>query len=924
MFRVFSCLAGQHDWRLVALAGVICFAASLVAVTLFHRAQAAEGRAWAAWVAAAGTAAGDGIWATHFIAMLAYEPGVAVAYDVPMTVSSLIIAAALTAAGMGVALSRPSCLAAMFGGGVLGGGIAGMHYLGMSALELPGQVAWSVDLVVASIVLGMILAMASLALAARSDAAGTTLAAAVLLTLAIVSHHFTAMGAVTVVPDPLRTIATFSIAPGMLALGVAAATTAILMFGTAGAIVDRRLRDRSTQLDVAVSNMPQGLLMFDAQGRTIVWNRRYVEMYGLSAGAVRAGLTVRELLELRMAAGSFRGDPDHYAATIAPQGAIQTRLVELPDGRTIEVTNQPMRGGGWVSVHDDITERKRADDELRQTRAFLDTVVENMPGILMVKETRHRRYVLVNRAAEEALGVPRRQLLGKRVQDVFPEAEAGFALAHDCEVLRSGRLQNLDEHVIRTPRGPRTFTAKKLPILGHDGVPRYLLTLAEDITERKRAEDRIAYLARHDPLTDLPNRIAFAERLAATLADATASGQGFAVLSLDLDRFKDVNDVFGHAVGDRLLGEAVDRLRAASEGAFLARLGGDEFAVIASDEPRLSTVEGLAERLQAALADDIEVDGHRLVTSVSIGVALFPGDGLDATTLVGNADAALHRAKAEGRGAIRFFAAETDAGLREQRALQNELRSALGRGELALQYQPQARIDGEVVGFEALIRWHHPSRGVVPPGAFIPQAEESGLIVSIGEWVLREACREAASWPCPLQVAVNLSPVQFRHGDLAGLVHSVLHDTGLAAKRLELEITEGVLIGDFSRAVAILRRLKSLGVRIAMDDFGTGYSSLSYLQSFPFDKIKIDQAFISNLERNPQSAAIVRAVIALGRGLHLPVVAEGVETEDQRAFLAAEFCQEIQGYLVGPPAAIGHYAEAVGRPAADRPRAAVR
>jgi EAL domain-containing protein (putative c-di-GMP-specific phosphodiesterase class I) len=246
--------------------------------------------------------------------------------------------------------------------------------------------------------------------------------------------------------------------------------------------------------------------------------------------------------------------------------------------------------------------------------------------------------------------------------------------------------------------------------------------------------------------------------------------------------------------------------------------------------------------------------------------------------------------------------------------MQHDLHSAVGQGQLVVHYQPQARIGGEVIGFEALVRWHHPTRGIVPPDAFIPLAEESGLIISIGEWILREVCREAASWSIPLQVAINLSPIQFRHGDLAGLVHMVLLETGLPANRLELEITEGVLIGDFSRAVSILRRLKAMGVRIAMDDFGTGYSSLSYLQSFPFDKIKIDQAFISNLNSNPQSAAIIRAVIGLGRGLDLPVVAEGVETKEQLAFLLGEDCQEVQGFLIGRPLPIAHYRDIVGSP----------
>jgi diguanylate cyclase (GGDEF)-like protein len=419
----------------------------------------------------------------------------------------------------------------------------------------------------------------------------------------------------------------------------------------------------------------------------------------------------------------------------------------------------------------------------------------------------------------------------------------------------------------------------------------------------------------------LPNRAAFNECLADTIAHTEGVKGTFAVLCIDLDRFKEVNDVFGHSTGDALLQEAAQRLSAAASGAFVARPGGDEFTVIVPDAVP-AKVEALAEALLSSAAADVEIDGHRLRFGLSIGVAIYPSDGSDAKALLSNADAALYRAKEEGRGTIRFFAADMDKQLRDRRALQQDLRLAITHNELLLVYQPQAMIDGEVVGFEALLRWHHPSRGVVPPIDFIPIAEDSGLIMAIGEWVLREACREAASWPRPLQIAVNLSPVQFKHGDLAGLVHGILLETGLTPSRLELEITEGVLIGDFSRAVAILRRLKGMGVKIAMDDFGTGYSSLSYLQSFPFDKMKIDRTFVANLGRNPQSAAIIRAMIGLGRGLDLPIVAEGVETSEQLDFLVREQCHEVQGYLIGKPASIEAFAEHTGRLATSAGRRA--
>jgi diguanylate cyclase (GGDEF)-like protein/PAS domain S-box-containing protein len=557
--------------------------------------------------------------------------------------------------------------------------------------------------------------------------------------------------------------------------------------------------------------------------------------------------------------------------------------------------------------------------KLGRTQKFLDNIIENMPLSVAVKDARNRCYVLINRTAEAIFGIARGDLLGRNAHEDKETAETLFPLAD--EALSTQDLQTIAEQTVRTRHnGTRILTTKNLSIPDETGEQRYLLSLAEDITERKEALARIEHLAHHDVLTDLPNRAAFAEHLASAIDAAATSRESFAVLSIDLDRFKEINDTFGHAVGDDLLRELAQQLGALVGDAYLARLGGDEFCIITpvGDHPALA--ESIAERLHSSVAIDRELSGQHLRVGISIGIAIFPTDGHDATTLLNNADAALYRAKAAGRGKTRFFEIEMDNKLRERRAIQQELAVAIERNDLRLHYQPLARIDGEVVGFEALIRWHNPVRGMVSPGTFIPVAEESGLIIRIGEWVLREACREAAGWKRPLHIAVNLSPIQFRHGDLPGLVHTVLLETGLAPNRLELEITEGVMIEDFARSLSILRRLKALGVRIAMDDFGTGYSSLSYLQSFPFDKIKIDQSFISNVKSNPQSAAIVRAVIGLAHGLDLPVLAEGVETQDQLEFLAAESCNEVQGYLMGRPHPILEYSELVGRKVAETER----
>ena len=1044
MFRVLSCLNNDHDWRLVVLAAIVCFLASLAAINLLHRARATEGWVRATWVVTAGAATGCGIWATHFIAMLAYNPGVPTGYDINLTVLSLLAAIVVTSFGLGVAIYGPAKSGAPIGGGIVGAGVAAMHYLGMWALQIPGHVVWSLDLVTVSILLGMLFGIAALVVAVRHDDVTATCVAALLLTLAIVSHHFTAMGAVEIAPDPTRIVEAASLSPISLALAIAAIAVAVLGMSLAGAFTDRRFRENELRLNTAVNNMSQGLLMFDSSARLVLCNNRYFQMYGLSSKIVKPGCSLRDLLYERIAVGTITGDPEQYAADLLraisegnatcteinlPDGRIivvrnqptqdggwvstheditelreqklqldtalnnmtqglnlfdsEGRLVlsngryiemyglspelvrpgctvrdlvayrvargtffsadaekytedllvsmaqrkststklELSDGRVIFVVNQPVAGGGWVVTHEDITDRYRSEKELERTRNFLDAVIEHVPAAIIVKDARDLRFLLINRAGEENFGISRSEVIGKTVYDIFETEFAAAISDKDMQSLQSRGPQFYGEHPTQTPgKGIRVVTSTRVPIPGDDGEPRYLVTVVHDITERKEAEARIAHMAHHDALTDLPNRAAFAEHLAFTLERAATSKTNFAVLCIDLDRFKEVNDIFGHSVGDTLLHEFSRRLHSAAEHTFLARLGGDEFTLIA-EGPQPSTAEALAERLLAVVADDFDIAGHQLRIGLSVGVAIFPTDGADAMTLMGNSDAALYRAKAEGRGTIRFFAAEMDKRLRERRSLQHDLRAGIVRRELALNYQPQALIGGKVIGFEALARWHHPTRGLVPPNTFIPIAEESGLIISIGEWILREACREAASWPRPLQIAVNLSPIQFRHGDLAGLVHTILLETGLAAHRLELEITEGVLIGEFSRAVSILRRLKTLGARISMDDFGTGYSSLSYLQSFPFDKIKIDQSFILNLNNNARSAAIVRVIIGLGRALHLPVVAEGVETKDQQAFLADELCDEVQGFLIGRPRPIEDYSAIIGRAATDRPGA---
>ena len=532
-------------------------------------------------------------------------------------------------------------------------------------------------------------------------------------------------------------------------------------------------------LDSALTNMVQGLCMFDPKGRLVISNARFAEMYGLPIDKIAAGMTIRDLMAVATKYGKAADvDPE---ATLALRDAIAREanggnLVQrLTDGRSISIAYSPRPGGGFVV----------------------------------------------------------------------------------------------------------TF---------------------EDITTRLAAEERIRHLAHFDALTDLPNRVTFYERAKAILAHLRRD-ESVAFLSLDLDHFKNVNDTLGHPIGDLMLKTVAQRMRSCiREEDFIARLGGDEFVLIQVPTATAADLPALASRLIEVVGAPYDIEGHQIVIGLSIGIVVAPGDGTDPDMLMKNADLALYRAKADGGGTYRFFEAAMDARMRERRTLELDLRRGVLKGEFELEYQPIIDVKtNAITGCEALVRWQHPKRGLIPPVEFIGLAEETGLIVPIGEWVLTKACTEATGWPDHIMVSVNVSPAQFKSRNIVQTVRDALTKSGLSAKRLELEITELVLLKETEGAFALLHQLRDLGVKIAMDDFGTGYSSLGYLRSFPFDKIKIDQSFIRDLPHKEDSVAIVRAVVGLGSSLGITTTAEGVETMDQLASLTLEGCNEFQGFLYSRP-----------------------
>ena len=662
-------------------------------------------------------------------------------------------------------------------------------------------------------------------------------------------------------------------------------------------VMDREValrRSAQTRLSDAIESSHDGIIVVDADLRIALANGQAADFLGAPSAMLAPGTPITQLT------GASRSSRKFLLDLLGLEGGAEESL--LGDGRWLRVSRSWTRDGGFIALCSDISVQKDQEAALKATNLRLDAALENMSqGLCLfdanqVLQVVNRRFCEIFGLRADAIraGMTFREVVARQFDARnFPDRTADDVYADECRALdvRARAMRFLEIC------NGRIVGIGTEPLDGGGWLATY-----EDVTERRQAEERIAFMARHDALTGLPNRVLLAERIEEAIA-LSKRGRTCAVFCLDLDRFKNVNDTLGHPIGDGLLRIVAERLKGCvREIDTVARLGGDEFAVVQCgvESPEESVV--LANRIVDRLALPFSIEGHSMTIGVSIGISMAPDDGQDHGKLLKNADVALYRAKEDGRGTWRFFEAEMDSRLQARRETEIDLRRAIAEEQFEVFYQPQfdLRLD-RICGFESLVRWLHPVRGLVQPLDFIPLAEEIGLIRDIGAWVMRTACIEANSWTVPMRVAVNVSPAQLRHADFCASVAEALLVSGLAPNRLELEITESVMLSNSSVALEALNQVRKLGVQVSIDDFGTGYSSLTSLRSFPFDKIKIDKSFVQDLCDSPAGEPVVRAVIALGNGLGMRITAEGVETAEQLARLRIEGCNEVQGYLISPP-----------------------
>jgi diguanylate cyclase (GGDEF)-like protein len=672
--------------------------------------------------------------------------------------------------------------------------------------------------------------------------------------------------------------------------------------------------DDELLLDAALQSVPYGFCVWSPDFKLVMWNRHYLDIYGFPSARIKKGMTLEAVVKLSAKLGNHPDQsPEEFLSAYKKEllnnrGGARSKVRELLDGgRTLETAHAYSPGLGWVVTHEDVTEEIASSEimqkrkrELERQNLRLDAAVNNISQGLCMYDPKGR-LVICNEPYQRIYNLPPHLLRpGTQLDDILGYLfDGGMHAGANREEYISWRREVIarGEHA----KNIHELDGRIIMMQHHPMKDGGWVTTHEDVTEQRQQEERIRHMARHDALTQLPNRIQFLEEMASA-ETAIDRGEKVALLCIDLDHFKGVNDTLGHTLGDKVLQQASARLWGTTrENDVLARLGGDEFALLLRGIDNPADAAAISERIVHVMGQPFSIEGHQVVIGASVGIAMAPQDGQTSDELVKNADLALYRAKNEGRSTFHFFEAGMDAAIQKRRLMESGLRLALARSEFRLVYQPLIGLkENRITCLEALLRWDS-ERGTVSPAEFIPIAEETGLIVPIGEWVLREACRQAVQWPDDVRVAVNLSVVQFKNRHLYETVEAALRETGLKPTRLELEITESLLLADNEPTLKTLHKLRALGVRISMDDFGTGYSSLSYLRSFPFDKIKIDRSFMRDLKSKGDSLAIIKAVISLCHSLGMSTTAEGIETEEQLAAVREQGCNEVQGFLFSPP-----------------------
>lgn len=782
--ELYRCIVYEHDYRFLILAVFLCLFSSFTAVSLQQRARLSEGQQQRNWIIFSAITIGAGIWATHFVAMIAYDAGMPVSYSILSTLGSIVVAIVISGIGFAYAALRRGKTVRATAGAIVGVGISSMHFLGMAGMQVRGTFHHETEFVVVGVLAGIFFGSLAVLSMHKTHDIIRYFVSSTLLTLAICSLHFTAMAGLVVTYDP--------------------------------------------SVEMVQARVSQELL-------------------GGGAALIAAGLLSSSFFS------SFKGQNEAFKQAQEKQSF--RRLADASLEGIVVMDNE-----GLV---------------LNANHSFCEMIGKKLPAI-----RKHDIWSFFSGVASNQ-SIP--------------------SLAAENVKMEEARLLAKDDKAIPVELFFR--------VVETDSGVSYV-TVVRDISDQRLAESKINYLTNYDALTGLVNRHLFMDRLHHAAQVSASKGEDIAIFYIDIDSFKEINSLYGNVVGDAILAKVSKRLSAAVPAtSTLARFGADQFCLLSENIKDSSDTVSIAENLTDAFLVPLVTEQGEIPISISVGVAVEPVDENDPDSLLSQAEIALKRAKKHVGNSYRFYEDQFDQTIVRRRRLKRDLQAAITQDEISLVYQPQFEcLDGRVTGFEALVRWMHPELGFISPEEFIALAEESNQINTLGAWILDAACKEASSWHKELTIAVNLSPVQFQQGTLVETVQETLSRYNLDPQRLELEITEGVLISDAEKALALLNQLKDMGIKLAMDDFGTGYSSLSYLQTFPFDKLKIDKSFVQVMLESDHKLNIVRGMIGLARGLKMPVLAEGVETEGQYAILRAEGCSEVQGYYLGKPQAISDYA----------------